>query len=130
MNFQPCQKHHISPGVQRSKGKSNRFSFAKKQIFMVKLKPYCSVPQGHHLQSEGHYPWMVKQMDRDSTKEKIKDMGRIGKLIFDSPLCSVTCCKICMSTKINLEIMLSFLVLQLTRIWQYSVLTIFQVHFF
>lgn len=54
---------------------------------------------------------MVKQMDRDSTKEKIKDMDRIGKLIFDSPLCSVTCYKIGMSTKITLEIILSFLVL-------------------
>lgn len=63
---------------------------------MVQLKPYCSVTQGHPLESEdhSHHPWKVKQMDKDSTMEKRKKMGRIGKLCFDLPLCSVTTIKL------------------------------------
>lgn len=130
MSFQPCQKHDRSPGVQKSKEKPNRFLFAKLQIFRGQLKCYCCIPQGHPLQSEGHSHclWIVKQMD--STKEKRKEMGRIGKLCFELNLCSVTAIKLVWAQKITLEIMLPFLLLQFTRIWQYSVMTIFQVQWF
>lgn len=63
---------------------------------MEQLKPSCSIPQGHLVPSEGHSHclWMVKQTDKDSTREKIKEMGRTGKPCFDSHLCSVAAVKL------------------------------------
>lgn len=45
---------------------------------MEQLKPYCSVPQGHLLEEEGHShcQGMVKQMGKDSSREKQKGGGQ------------------------------------------------------
>ena len=129
MSSQPCQKQHTSPDVQRSKGKTNRFLFAKSKVFMRQLKPYCSVPRGCLLEEgHSHCQWMVKQMGKDSTREKRKEVGGIGngrKIFLWCTHAFGYCYKVCMSMKITVEITFPFLLLLFTRIWQYSAMILF-----
>lgn len=79
--------------------KTNRFLFAKSEVFLEQVKPYCSVPRGHLLEEGGHSHcwWMVKQMGIDSTGEKQKEVGGINrgkKLVFDAHKYSITVTKL------------------------------------
>lgn len=86
MSSQTFKKQNNSLDVWINKEKTNSFLFATSKAFKEQLKPCCSFYQGQLLEEGGHSycQYVVKQMGKNITKEKRKE---VGSIINDKKLC-------------------------------------------